>query len=101
MSKWRGALLHAFLRAFAPMGSILYAFLPVPAPLGQHLLCIFTCAGAPGAASSMHFYLCRRPWGSIFYAFLPVPALLGQHVQQVNQTTSQPANQLISLLFNK
>ena len=32
-------------------------------PLGQHLLCIFTCSGASGAASSMHFYVLRRPWG--------------------------------------
>ena len=48
--------------------------------LGQHLLCIFTCSGAPGPASSMHFYLLRRPWGSIFYAFLPAPAPLGQHL---------------------
>ena len=40
-----------------PWGSIFYAFLPASAPLGQQLLFIFTCSGAHGAASSMHFYL--------------------------------------------
>ena len=28
-----------------------------------HLLYIFVCAGAPGAASPIRFYLCRRPMG--------------------------------------
>jgi hypothetical protein len=32
----------------------------------QHLLCIFTCSGAPG-----------QLLGSIFHAYLPAPALLG------------------------
>ena len=58
--------MHAFLHGIRTAGSILYAF--------------FACAGTPGGASFMHFYVCRRPWGSIFYAFLPVPAPLGQHL---------------------
>ena len=42
MSRWRGALLHAFLRAFVVVGIRMYAFLHGIRIAGGHFACIFT-----------------------------------------------------------
>ena len=51
------ALLHALLRAFAPMGSILYAFLHGIRIAGGHFACIFTWYSHSWRPFSMHFYI--------------------------------------------